>query len=591
MSERSAAAPDVASTSIDSAPSDRARRSRHLLALPLVSIVALVSLGLLPSVRASASVVWSFLAAAALLGLWLAWLLAVVGRRGRTLLVQVDLRKQHYLQACAQGAVLLYWGFYWREVYRSAHLIAAQLLFAYAFDMLLAWSRRDTYTLGFAPVPVILSTNLFLWFRAEWFYLQFLLVAVGFAAKDLIRWDKDGRRVHIFNPSSFPLGLCALALIVTGSTDMTWGQDIAATLNNPPNIYLMIFLVGLTGQFLFGVTTMTMSAVVTTYVFGLIYFAATSTYYFVDSYIPIAVFLGMHLLFTDPSTSPRSELGRILFGMLYGLGVVALYYVLGRIGAPTFYDKLMAVPLMNLAIKAIDRLAQGPLGWLDPAALGRALTGRMRNLAYIGIWTVVFVAMSAAQAVGDTHRGQWVTFWLRACEEDRPNACRQAARLASAYCTAGSPWACNEYGVLVQPTLRPAVAARAFARACALGLSAGCDNLDPHVAERPRRVPPGDVDYFIVVRGAKGRRSDLASLPPVELHRRACVQGFVDGCRKACEEGDSSACQEGERLGFDPEEIGPGASGGSPGITRSAAPTRGRSATRARRAPRSILRW
>ncbi len=548
MSDRSAAARVVASTAIGSAPSDLARRSRHLLALPLVSTAALASLGLLPEVRASASVTWSFWGAAAVLGLWLAWLMAVVARRGRTLLVQVELRKQHYLQACAQGAVLLYWGFYWREVYRSAHLIAAQLLFAYAFDMLLAWSRRDTYTLGFAPVPVIFSINLFLWFKAEWFYLQFLLVAVGFAAKELVRWDKDGRRVHIFNPSSFPLGLCALALIVTGSTDMTWGQDIATTLNNPPNIYLMIFLVGLAGQFLFGVTTMTMSAVVTTYVLGLIYFAATGTYYFVDSYIPIAVFLGMHLLFTDPSTSPRSELGRILFGMLYGLGVVTLYYVLGRIGAPTFYDKLMAVPLMNLAIKAIDCLAQGPLRWLDPASLGRALTGRRRNLAYIAVWTGVFVVMSASQAVGDAHRGQWVTFWLTACEEDRPNACRQAARLASAYCTSGSPWACNEYGVLIQPALRPEVAARAFARACELGLSAGCDNLDPRMAERPRRVPPGDGDYLIVVRGAKGRRSDLASLTPVELYRRACVQGFVDGCRRACQEGDPGACREVERV-------------------------------------------
>ena len=76
-------------------------------------------------------------------------------------------------------------------------------LFAYAFDALLAWSRRDTYTLGFGPFPIIFSTNLFLWFKPDWFYLQFLMMAVGFAAKELIRWNKDGRRVHIFNPSSF----------------------------------------------------------------------------------------------------------------------------------------------------------------------------------------------------------------------------------------------------------------------------------------------------------------------------------------------------------------------------------------------------
>ena len=65
----------------------------------------------------------------------------------------------------------------------------------------------------------------------------------------------------------------------------------------------------LPGQFLFGVTTMTMPAVLTTYLFGLCYYALTGTYYFFDSYVPIAVFLGMHLLFTDPSTAPRTDLG------------------------------------------------------------------------------------------------------------------------------------------------------------------------------------------------------------------------------------------------------------------------------------------
>ena len=89
------------------------------------------------------------------------------------------LRPQHYVQACAQGSILLYWGWYWREVYDSAHLLLAQLLFAYAFDLLLSWTRRGAYTLGFGPFPVIFSINLFLWFKPDWFYLQFLLIALG----------------------------------------------------------------------------------------------------------------------------------------------------------------------------------------------------------------------------------------------------------------------------------------------------------------------------------------------------------------------------------------------------------------------------
>src|SRR5437870_5551446 len=112
------------------------------------------------------------------------------------------------------------------------------------------------------------------------------MIALGFAAKELIRWTRDGRRVHIFNPSSFPLAVFSLGLILTGTSDITWANDIASTQFYPPHIYLMLFLVGLPGQFFFGVTTMTMAAVVTTYVFGLLYFAATGTYFFFDSYIP-----------------------------------------------------------------------------------------------------------------------------------------------------------------------------------------------------------------------------------------------------------------------------------------------------------------
>jgi hypothetical protein len=276
------------------------------------------------------------------------------------------------------------------------------------------------------------------------------------------------------------------------------------------------------------------------YAFGLAYFGATQTYYFIDAYIPIAVFLGMHLLFTDPSTAPRSELGRIVFGALYALSVVALYALLGLLGAPTFYDKLMAVPIMNMTIKLIDRAVQWrPLAHVDPARLARWLTGRRRNLVYIGVWACVFVVMSAAQAVGDTHRGQWVPFWQQACVEGRPNGCRTAAVLTSGYCRAGSGWACNEFGILIQPAIRPEPAARAFRNACDLGFAAGCENLDAANPESPRRAPPSDDDYRIVLRGRKG---SIDHLTPLALHQRGCRQGFADACRTACGEGDTRAC-------------------------------------------------
>ncbi len=498
--------------------------------LPLALALVLLALAFVDSAPQNAALLFSFFGAAIVLAVWNIALLVSARRAGRTLMLEIVLRRQHYLQACAQVAVFVYWGWYWREVYNSVHLIVAQLLFAYAFDMLLGWSRRDTYTLGFGPVPVILSINLFLWFKPDWFYFQFLMVALGFAAKELIRWDKEGRRAHIFNPSSFPLAIFSLALVLTGRSDLTWGQEIASTQFYPPHMYLMLFLVGLPGQLFFGVTTMTLSAVVTTYLFGLLYYAATGVYFFYDSYIPIAVFLGMHLLFTDPSTSPRTDLGRMIFGALYGLSTVALYEVLGRSGVPTFYDKLLQVPILNLSIMLIDRAARSrPLRAFDLEALGRWLMPRQRHLAYMSMWALVFSGMSAVQAVGDDHPGQWLPFWQRACEAERPFACRYLGDMQAGFCNRGSGWACNELGILqARRELDHAGAIESMRRGGELGFSPACLNADTAArAGKGESGAPALQDYPIILRGSKG---PIIERSPAALSALACREGWMEQC-------------------------------------------------------------
>ena len=502
---------------------------KKALLLPLAFALGLAGLAVLSPIRQNPNSLLAALSASALLCAWN----AVLFRTRPGFSLDVVLKKQHYLQACAQGSVLLYWGWYWPPVYAFAPFILAQLIFAYAFDMLLSWSRRDTYTLGFAPFPVIFSINLFLWFKPDWFYLQFAMVAVGLAAKELIRWDRDGRRVHIFNPSSFPLAVFSLILLATGRSDITWGQSIATTQFYPPHMYLVLFLIGLPGQFFFGVTSMTMSAVVTTYVFGRLYFAATGVYFFYDSYIPIAVFLGMHLLFNDPSTSPRTELGRIVYGTLYGLSAVGLYQVLGSAGMPTFYDKLLQVPLLNLSAKWIDRFAGKSF------TLAHALTARQRNLAYMSVWAAIFAGMSVTQGVGDDHPGQWLPFWRQACQDGRRYACPYLADLDLNFCHRGSGWACNEAGLMHIALARSgedsrradlAEAAEPLRRGCDLGFAAACRNLSALGSNTDAFTapPPMLEDYPIILQGSKG---EIRERDPSALYALACREGWSTTCR------------------------------------------------------------
>jgi hypothetical protein len=503
-------------------------------ALNACFVAGLLVLSQLSLLQQRPTVRTSIVAAALFLLAWSVVLFGVL-RRGQKVALEIVLRRQHYLQACQQGAVILYWGYYWREVYHAAPLIAAQLLFAYGFDSLLSWTHRRKFLLGFGPFPIIFSINLFLWFKDDWFYLQFAMVAVGFLAKEFLRWTRDGVNTHIFNPSSFPLAVASALLLIANASQTTWGFEVATTQFYPPQMYLAIFLFAMPGQYLFGVTTMTMSAVVTTFLFSAVYYAATGAYFFSDSHVPIAVFLGMHLLFTDPATSPRTELGRIVYGMLYGLSTVLLYSLLIRAGMPGFYDKLLQVPLLNLSVQLLDRLApalrvRSPLlQRLDPAAWGLALVPHRRHLAYIGVWAVAFVAMSTSGYLGDKHPGQWVPFWQQACAANAPSACEDLYYLEDGYCEDGSGWACNELGILLAERYdNRRRAASVFERACGLQFAAGCDNAVAITqGDMFRRDEPTVADYRFILRGSKGPFPDRE---PAQLYARACVQGWPGTC-------------------------------------------------------------
>ena len=143
--------PPEASKSSAPAPAAPTPAPWRLLSFPAVIAVVIASFALFTRDAVLES---TFVGTAAVLLVWCVTLLVFARRTGRSLSIEVVRRPQHWVQACGQGALILYWATYNHFVFGFFPFIFAELLFAYSFDSLLSWSRRDRYTLGFGPFSV-----------------------------------------------------------------------------------------------------------------------------------------------------------------------------------------------------------------------------------------------------------------------------------------------------------------------------------------------------------------------------------------------------------------------------------------------------
>jgi len=454
----------------------------RLSPLPLGLILLFFILSFTQRVQQNETLITTFWGLSAVLLMMYLFMLMIVLKRQYAPEIKIIIVKAHYVQLTMHLLIFAYWGWYWDQVYAQAILILAQLIFVHSFDLMFRWMRGETWILGFGRFPIIFSTNLFLWFRDDWFYLQFAMITFGILAKDFFTWERDGRRTHIFNPSAISLSVASLLLIMTESTNISWANEIANTLSYPTYIYAWIFFLGLIVQSLFHVTLVTLSTGVTLMVLGALYYQFSGVYFFFTSDIPIAVFLGLHLLVTDPVTSPKNNFAKIIFGFLYAISVMLLFEILEAFGTPTFYDKLLAIPLLNLSVQLLDRFGKKfDFSSLVQFIFRKNLTAPQLNLVAIALWITVFISWYMSGHIGQTHPGRQSTFWEQACDQEQRRGCQNLYDLISTECDKDNALACAKLGSMYRRgrgiERDDNKAFELVSHACDLGFNEACDHL------------------------------------------------------------------------------------------------------------------
>lgn len=288
--------------------------------------------------------------AAGLLAVWTAALLA----RDRWALPAVGdatIKFTHALPAVLQVVLFAYWALYWPEVLAHAPVLLAQLAFAYAFDLLLAWSLRRPYHPSLGPIPIVLSANLFVWFPPHMALLGFAVVAVALASRTLLR--VRGR--HIFNPSV--LGIATVGMFCIALPDAFQYQDISHDFDRPPQMALVILLLALIPQIRLDTTPVAVGAAVAM-IGSMVLVGALTGYYGGPSPWWPPWLLAITLLASDPATIPSGSVPRLLFGLFLGVAFYAASRAMLFTIGTDFFSKILPIPLANLLVPVFARAGE-----------------------------------------------------------------------------------------------------------------------------------------------------------------------------------------------------------------------------------------
>jgi len=361
--------------------------TRKSLTFTLVGILLLGSFALLfaPPVAASEPAWRVMLICSAALSIAFLYFLFERGLRPDCV-IDLDVRKTHFVQAIAQGSIYFFVGIYYPGVAQWAPFIIYQLIVAFVFDFLVSVFRHNRYKLGFQVFPIVLSINLFMWFKPEYYAGQLAMIVAAILAKNYIVRTVEGRSRHIFNPSALPMAITTVLIVLMLNAEyMLNTNNVVTSYLLAPHFQLFVFVMGMFSHLAGRVSFISLGAVATLFIVDGVFTAIAGLPPMGDILQP-SVFVGITLLVTDPVTSPKTRTGQLIYGSLYGIMIVIGYITLNHFGFPRYYDKILPVPILNFLAPYLDRI-KVPL-W-----------GPMKSPVWQGTWApaalyaVVFLAM------------------------------------------------------------------------------------------------------------------------------------------------------------------------------------------------------
>jgi len=288
---------------------------------------------------------------------------------GSSAIVGRHFKLSHLLPAFIQLCIFTYWGMYYRRLAYYVPLIGLEVLFALVLDALLALSIRGRWRINAGPFPVVFSTNLFVLFLPGQAYLTVAAIGLALVSKAVIV-RSNGR--HIMNPSAFGISVVGLATLIWPA--LGYG-DTAREFNLAPNMAEVVILLGLIVQTRVPVVLATLGCLFALHGWQMV----VGQLIFSPYWAPVT--LVIILLVTDPATVPKSQLGRLLYGVAAGILMEIFAALTTWAFAQDFYAKVLCIPFANAAVPWIEALARR---LPEPKLLATRF-----NLAHVAVWLAI----------------------------------------------------------------------------------------------------------------------------------------------------------------------------------------------------------